>query len=536
MRGEHSIHINQFDALYSIPRGMENAAGIQRRFDAIAADLLPKVWDERINRMASEEAIYFIERVEVAVNLDLAESIDRNLADAWAAGLQQGIVRTINRNEGGVIVFRNRAEYLASFAQDLLRGVAWDRWYYDELRDTSGRGTGQLLADLLGADSDTGREALTELASRGDLDLLLASLNDSDADRLVARCLLPPGPGISFSHMYRAWVDALRPLLTGFVPTTPARDLARLYLRLIVSRPELGPDVNLARFIGDLLSLRGRLASSGGERMIRMLESDGLDDMVDGYDRSREGNLLRDLARELSGREAGKVLRDLGAAAPSPSRIITTRLGGLYLLVPAMLDLGIEEFAAELEEEEVGSTGYVLELLALAAIGLESARSMKGDRGLAFFAGLERPRTEEERIGYRTRALALLEKSTRLSTMLVDEEQSNADDAALDALSLWSESDPIIDDRELDRLIGRLTWRVLDHFSSRLGAFAGSTPAYLRRNFFESYAEIEITDERIAIHFLTCPLGMVLRMAGFENMTPAPAWLGGRTLEYHLER
>jgi hypothetical protein len=74
----------------------------------------------------------------------------------------------------------------------------------------------------------------------------------------------------------------------------------------------------------------------------------------------------------------------------------------------------------------------------------------------------------------------------------------------------------------------------LQGFATRLGAMAGS-PSYLSRNFLESEAEIWVSKGTIAINFLTCPLQMVLKMAGFEHFRWQIPWLGDRQLIFNFD-
>ena len=76
---------------------------------------------------------------------------------------------------------------------------------------------------------------------------------------------------------------------------------------------------------------------------------------------------------------------------------------------------------------------------------------------------------------------------------------------------------------------------LLRGFAARLGAFAESSPEYMRRNFIENRADIESSGERLSVRFHTCPLQMVLRMAGFDHSTWVLDWLGRRELAFRFD-
>ena len=89
--------------------------------------------------------------------------------------------------------------------------------------------------------------------------------------------------------------------------------------------------------------------------------------------------------------------------------------------------------------------------------------------------------------------------------------------------------------RRLSEALAPLSSYVLSRFAARLGAFAESSPDYLRRNFLECRAEVELFAGRVSVRFLTCPLQMVLRMAGYDQASPAVPWLKNRKLEFHFD-
>jgi hypothetical protein len=103
-----------------------------------------------------------------------------------------------------------------------------------------------------------------------------------------------------------------------------------------------------------------------------------------------------------------------------------------------------------------------------------------------------------------------------------------------DWFSLSAPSVSIIVDETLDRSLATVSEALLARFASRLGAFSESSYDYLCRNFLACDAELAISEDRVVVHFLTCPLQTVLRMAGFDDVDCRLPWLGWRTLEFRF--
>jgi hypothetical protein len=193
----------------------------------------------------------------------------------------------------------------------------------------------------------------------------------------------------------------------------------------------------------------------------------------------------------------------------------------------------------------VSKGNLLLYLVALQCLGRRNARRALADEGVAWFAGLEvlpRPGLIDQFVeavpGGAHAAFAeeirrhLL--ATRSDPVVAPRDPPREDVDGDEWLSLWSDAHPLLADRELDRVLSAVSAVVLRSFAARLGAFSASSPAYICRNFLESQAELEIDDARIAVNFFTCPLRMVLRMAGFESGRWTMPWAGARTLEVHF--
>lgn len=546
------IHIQQFNAQYNV--GSHDNA-IQRRLDRIATDLLARALDDRIADFTdSDDPICFIRHMEVNLTLDPTQLDDRQLAATWADALYKSILQTLSYSGSSAVIFSNRGEFLASFLEDLLRGRAWDYWYYEEFDSLRSDSVGQAALKVLIKDGDTGRDALLELTRRGSLDLLLAHLGDEEVDAIASQCLLPPSPRVILPNTLPAWVQSLRALLgNGLTLTfTPSRDVMRLYLNLLCQHPELGSDVNLARFIRDVLELRQTVAAmSDRAAFLSHLGSENWTATLNQLRRGSGQQLLMSLMRELTGREVVTLLRDLQVETPQPiSQRVVTPYGGIFLLVGAIADLELYDFLQRCpypEPEGISKIGILLWAIALQCLGQPNAQQARQDRGLALFAGLSQPPkseliqqygatlTPEMHAAFAEAFQAHYREVTSSPSLFIYQPSLvAASPEAINWFSLYSETEPLLGDPAWDLNLAAVSSAIVRGFSAKLGAFADSSPAYLCRNFLESQAAIEVSGNAIAVRFLTCPLQMVLRMAGFESSTWEIPWLGNQVLGFRF--
>ncbi|MBS1912603.1 MAG: hypothetical protein JST22_11510 [Bacteroidetes bacterium] len=560
-----STHIERFEAEYVLPAGTADPEEARRRLDGIVAAEIERVWDEESGAPDEGELIYFIEHVHVDLNLSMTGMDDRVMARTWARAIQQEIARAIARNEPGVVVFENRADYLASFLHDLLHGAAWGRWYYHEFAEQASRTIPSAILNVLTADADTGRDAIILMAVRGGLDLLLATLSDDEVEIVVERCLLPVSPRIRMPRMLPVWLNGLREVLAEQPRAAGAwgRDLARIYARLLGRHPELGPDVNLARFVADLLRLRDQMQERAtGRRVLSLLERDLLDEAVAvlkadgsiGMGAGGDGSvflrqvveMLRDLMRETSAQESAALLRDLGSEQSMASRRIVTPFGGLFLLAPTIVEIGLHTMLGEVTSRRTSGDGalgeepsLLLWLMLAQCLGADQMARALRDDGMRLLAGctvrLARSNIDRYCNYESTPTIAALLLSHSNDLILGRRTTLAPTDGQAEAYVLGGADEPLISFRPLDDALAVVSAILMRGFATRLGAFSASSAAYLRRNFLMSHAEVEVSESAILVRFLSSPLQMVLQMAGYGSMQTVLPWLGDRELSFTFE-
>lgn len=553
-----TIHILQLNAQYNVTqfsigeatRSLDNPIGIQRRLDQIASQLLAQTLENQLAQWNDADgALYFIEQLHFDLPLDLTHSDDRQLATTWAGALYTSIQRTLSQSGMGVVCFRDRSTFIASFLEDLLQGRAWDCWYYAEFADLRSGSVGQAILNLLTPDGDIGREALLELTRRDSLERLLTRLTDAEVEAIATQCLLPPSPTVMLPNTCGRWIDGLRSLLSSGMALTSviARDVTRLYLGLLRQRPELGPDVNLARFVQDILLLRQAVMELGDRpTFLAQLAADNWAEATRPLGRSPLQPLLRALAREVAGTDLVRLLQDLQVDAPAtPTQRLRTAFGGIFLLVGAIADLDLYRFlqtCAYPDPPDVPKANLLLWLIALQCLGVGNLEQARRDSGVLGFAGLAQTPEPEWLLNYAAQLTGEMHGAFGQALQAHCQRVLRQPDLFMYQRSLSSLPEPSewlllhtaphspISDAAWDHALGVMSAIALQGFAARLGALAGSSPSYLSRNFLECEAEIWMSEETITIHLLTCPLQMMLKMSGFEHFRWQIPWLGDRQL------
>jgi hypothetical protein len=363
---------------------------------------------------------------------------------------------------------------------------------------------------------------------------------------------LPPSSRVVLPNTYSVWVHSLRALLAQEgvnVAEHRNRIGIRLYLKLLNQHPELGPDVNLARFIWDVLALVESIQGlTHRPPLLRCIETEDWSELLPQLSPSQRW--LTTLVREASGPAVAALLRDLGVDASQPiTRRLFTPFGGLFLLLPSLIDLELYEFLQQCpypNPQGCSKASLLLWVMTLQCLGPEQASQSLTDPALTLLAGLLRPldRSDLNTYGdtltpamhteFRQAFLAHQTTITHQPYLSILERQAPPNSKHLNALQLSSADPPLLGNPEWDQALAPASELLLRWFTTKLGAFAGSSPDYIRRNFLESQAEIEVSEEEIMVTFLTCPLQMVLKMAGFEGNCWQLEWLGGKVLGFRF--
>lgn len=560
-----SLHLN-----VCVPRQRPEWRSMAPRLEYLAQARLGVACEQECAALLTgDPGVYAIERLELELSLNGQTLTDRDfttqLSHAIVNKLQDALVRP---NGVRILRFASEADFLATFLNDLLQGQAWEKWYYQCFRPLRALSLGQITMQLLIEDSSRGHEALVLLAQSGGLERLMAELNESQAKSVVEHCLLTPGmPDVMIPNVYSEWVDALTGLLEGSGPHMLARSnlhkaVLWLYLSLLRSRPELGPDSTLARFVADLLLLRQAISVlPQPSHILAFLSSGELRpalSLLGSRAPARALTLLAALVREVAPQQVAGLVsvllqhgRPSSAAEPSRSTetsasTSTTLFGGLFLLVPAIVRLGVSEWLARCpypHEEDLSfpKIKLLLSVLALQALGAQWAQQGMHDSGIAWFAGLEAGLDKDALNAYAkhiappTHHDFLQQLSAYLDTPEPGTLVRGLGVHRLRAFRLMQGEEPVLEDSLLDAVFSVLTDNVLREFTRSLRGFEESSPDYVRHNLLLGPARLQRDATRLHVQFERCPLEVVLRLAGLDREQPSVSWWDGRRLEIAFE-
>ena len=542
-----TLEIQQLNVQYNVARSLDSPAAIQQRLDRIASQRLAQALADQLAQVNdTDDALYFIETLKVDLPLELTLGDDHQLAQIWAGELYRSILRSL----GSSVWFCDRKSFIASFLEDLLLGQAWDYWYYGEFSSLRSTSVGLTIQAVLLEDGDIGRDALLELTRRNRLEPLLARLSDGEVTAIANFCFLPPSPRLTLPQTYAVWLSSLRSLLQRNISLTaiPARDLTSLYLTLLQQQPKLGPDVNLARFIYDILELRQTvMAMEGRADFLTQLASENWTQVFRQLGHHQGQSVITALRREVSGTAIAALLQDLQVENPPLiTQRILTPYGGIFLLVGAIVDLQLYDFLQTVFPDpwRIPDANWLLWLIALQCLGRQNAPQAKTDRALAFFAGLSSIPTLSDCQDYAAVLTSARQvdcdrkfqdylQTLRARSSLFNYHRVLAADL-LPAPTWLSAGEPLLPDPLWDTTLAMISATIVRGFALKLGTLGDSSPSYLCRNFLESQAEIEVSSAQIHVRFLTCPLQMVLRMAGFDDLTWEIPWLDNRQLTFEF--
>jgi hypothetical protein len=412
--GDASVTIGRLEAVYVIPRGHPSPDGLRARMDALAREQL--AWScRRILAHAldpKDPSIWFIRRLSVGLTLDAAAFDNEPLANAWGAQLSKSVVETFARgaDNESVVHFPDRAAYLAQFVADLAEGRAWDKWYYEgSLRSLP---VGGAIAQALAREPEHLPATLRRLMASGSLENVLGALDEPGARRIYEACFEPYQPS---SLSERVMADMVLAAWPAAFPMSRGSNLTGSVaaLRLVAATLHSASAIDASRELRDAIDhlcafaellnkvqdpemLALKLAAgdlAGAAEMAHSFQAGHARDSLHFIEQAAENDIawMRKLLETIRPTVATAV-RPLGGI-DAGYRSFVTSFGGVFLFLPSLLDLGIEEIIAEAPDSKLPKeeTQRALRLiLFLKLVGADRAREAANDPALLLAAGLDK--------------------------------------------------------------------------------------------------------------------------------------------------
>lgn len=345
----------------------------------------------------SDPSLCFINRLEMGCDVNIGWNSDQ-LTHCLAARTVRQLYAELGDEGAGanVVRFRNPAEYLAAFLNDLVQGQAWTQWYYQAF---DGVRLLPLSAAIRTVLENHAGEALSALHTldRQSLRQLLTSLTKGDCERVVESLTREASAGDQ-TAAYDAVAEALKDL--------PYAELKRLSpecatLWLYIETTRRTPTV-ASRSVGEAAFVICRCVQSiheassrDRERLLFTITTNNLSNLDASVIAKAAEWLVPLLNRpEAWRREFVDLLEHEGRSSTdgqseSGESIRSTPFGGIFYLLPLFAELPLEpDLPKECESDGVASEA-VLRLLILAkAYGTHDAVAVARDPVVQELCGL----------------------------------------------------------------------------------------------------------------------------------------------------
>ncbi len=271
---EDRLQIGKLQLEYSVCADQSSAWSAQQRLDR----LLEETVRQKLNGLfdplrAAGDGLWFIRRLELAADIDLDLS-DREIMLNWsrqfARALQQRMLDDTTRD---LIYFPDYQSYLAQFVVAVAQGVAWQVWYFRSFAGLRSLPSSMAIVTALLQQPDIGLSALLGMP-RADLARVLNTLTAQGAQQLLTGMAEDQQTSsLAVSVQLLVLIEQLDqqhsiPLL---VTDHPWLETLELYLRVIGQRPDC-TGVQFAELVLAAVTLR-ELTQTLPDRGLIELES-----------------------------------------------------------------------------------------------------------------------------------------------------------------------------------------------------------------------------------------------------------------------
>ncbi|NJN19411.1 MAG: hypothetical protein HC822_25760 [Oscillochloris sp.] len=549
------ITVDRLVCRLNLPDSLAHPLAVRDQLERIARREVARACAAASAPLAAEdaEAVYRIRHLHLDLWVDTQAMSDAEIAERWGRLLARAIMQAIR--QGGtqhVMRFASPRHFVAAFLRDLLAGRAWSRWYYDEFLPLR-----RLAAEAIALQMCIARPEWIAPLLRDLGDPLIERWGAAEIARIWAALDLPAQAGGHLSTTTLRSLQALQPTNSGFTVDARARDKLRLWLALAADQPQAAHDPQIVAGIHALIDLAALLRAEPEVQPLLAMHSPLYPALI----RRIAAGPLADLLPWLAV-VAPAITAQIAARPPTTGPLISSA-GGVFLLLPALVELGIwEHWRAEVDAAVARNWLFAV---ALKVFGHERAPLLLGDPVLAAFAGMDAPPPADARLpqeadrptGPWMQALPQIAArwyapQDRDLVAAVAHDLAILRDAGADhwlAVGQWMEHGPVraptLDEQAaleaevayfrlgsrlgyswltpaLDAALSAVAILALRRTAARLPGFSRSSPIYTARRFVANPATFDPAG--LSVRLQGGPLAVVLRMAGMPWTIDAP-WL-----------
>lgn len=449
-----------------------------------------------------------------AGNIDEPDALlSRRLAIATAGAVE----RAIAAGGDGVVIFPDRAAYLAAFLVAAGKGDAWGRWWFKEFDGLKPLPTSAGLREAMLRDRSVGVAALRRLSPIERIGVL-AALTRQDATRILDG-LTTTGAEIDQAVSFAAVVTALsRDRMVMSLPSDAHRQLA------IGLAAQTGETDAFCRSICEaaatLLALHHALLLATPERARRLVRA--ALGIRDEELRALVGPDLADRLAPLLSQGRAKCAAAIRPLMPrragahsewreEPSHYYSP-FGGLFLLLPLLHELHLAEKMRDWPEPPEGDAAAIVSLLVLASCsGSKTASRVFADPAWRVLFEIP-PRLSWEAAGKWLTSVP----TEHWRALAHSDGVMQAEDRA------WFTSSPRwIKSRHARANLAAVGNDLKRALAARLPGFADSAASFMWRNVLDVPARIEFAKGAVRAQLARPPLDVLLSMTGLADRSYA---------------
>ncbi len=495
-----TLRINRWQLDWLLTAEPSRAAFAARSMADDVVKLLPECLARiTLNVPTGPDAIVFIDRLTLDREIGAAWSRE-SIAERVAARLAQQLSRGLASGELGV-VFRDRAEFLACFVVDSHAGRARGDWRYAEFEGVAALPFSSALRTLAEARPAEFHEALKRLDA-GAVERVLGAVNDVDAGRILA--LHEGGQAVADLSL----LESALATLAGRAELSRAAVSAGARLTLVVHLARAEPAVGVREIVAAVTAL-------GALRSVLDADPAAMRDPIACL------AALAHRAPAVVARLAPVFARDPDGAAALLARVAPdsdtqdalehphlTPFGGALMLLGLIDDLRLR---FDTLGDHAATSGHSLARLLLVAHALGSrAPEVFADAVLRTLLGIPDSLTFADAHAW----CVDLDESAQQTLAL---EELTADLRARDAPAAhpgYGTHFP----PEAPAAVRQGATVLLRAFAFRFGAFGGSSPAFLLRNFLTASAHVGQRRGHWVARVGAVTLDSVLRVTRFRSL------------------